>query len=159
MKYNETWKNMAFITLLIQIALFAVDMYFMSFLPIYFIIILIANFFISLILFTREIIHKEKIRFFTLKIIAIIVALVTGYADFYFQLSRSYLHVFKDDIALSAIDSLYFSISTFTTTGYGDIYPISTSAKMFAASEMVLGYIVSSFVVAILVTKFLDEKN
>jgi len=159
MKYNETWKNMAFITLLIQIALFVVDMYFMSFLPIFFIIILIANFFISLILFTREIIHKEKIRFFTLKIIAIIVALVMGYADFYFQLSRSYLHVFKDDIALSAIDSLYFSISTFTTTGYGDIYPISTSAKMFAASEMVLGYIVSSFVVAILVTKFLDEKN
>lgn len=159
MKYNETWKNISFITLLIQIALFVVDMYYMSFLPIYFIIILIVNFFLSLILFTREMIHKEKIRFFTLKIIAIIVALVTGYADFYFQLSRNYLHVFKDDLALSAIDSLYFSISTFTTTGYGDIYPISTSAKMFAASEMVLGYIVSSFVVAILVTKFLDEKN
>lgn len=158
MKYNETWKNVSFITLLIQIALFVVDIYFISFLPIYFIIILIVNFFLSLILFTREIIHKEKIRFFTLKIISIIVALVTGYADFYFQLSRSYLHVFKDDIALSAIDSLYFSISTFTTTGYGDIYPISTSAKMFAASEMVLGYIVSSFVVAILVTKFIDEK-
>jgi len=57
--------------------------------------------------------------------------------------------VFKDDIILSAIDSVYFSITTFTTTGYGDIYPISNSAKMLVASEMILGYILSTFIMAI----------
>lgn len=159
MKNNETWKSVFFITLLIQIVFFVVDMYFMRFLPTSFIIILILNFILSLGLLTKEIIHRVQIRFFSSKIILLIVALVLGYADFYFELSRNHLHAFKDDIVLSAIDSLYFSITTFTTTGYGDIYPVSNSVKMYVASEMVLGYIVSSFIVAILVTKFLNENN
>ena len=79
-----------------------------------------------------------------------------GYADFYFKLSKNYSHVFKDDMILSAMDSVYFSITTFTTTGYGDIYPIANSAKMFVASEMIFGYIFSTFIMAILVIKFIN---
>lgn len=57
---------------------------------------------------------------------------------------------------LSAVDSIYFSITTFTTTGYGDIYPISNCAKMFVVSEIILGYIVSTFAMAMLVLTFID---
>lgn len=48
------------------------------------------------------------------------------------------------------IDSLYFSIVTFATVGYGDITPQGSIAKMVAVSEISLGYMMGGLLVAIL---------
>ncbi|GAB6153715.1 hypothetical protein JCM17380_24650 [Desulfosporosinus burensis] len=155
MKSNKNLSNILFFNLILLVTILG-DL-FKNFLPLSFIIILIAYFLLSLGLLTNDIIHK-KINLLFSKITLLSIILVMGYADFYFKLSRQYSHVFKDNMILSAIDSIYFSITTFTTTGYGDIYPISNSAKMFVASEMIFGYILSTFIMAILVIKFMDEK-
>jgi voltage-gated potassium channel len=42
------------------------------------------------------------------------------------------------------IDALYFTVSTLTTTGYGDITPTTASGKLFSVVIMVVG--VSLFV-------------
>ena len=47
--------------------------------------------------------------------------------------------IFKDDITFG--DSLYFSVVTITTLGYGDFSPISASGKTIAAFEALLGVI------------------
>lgn len=48
------------------------------------------------------------------------------------------------------LDCLYFSLSTFTTVGYGDITPISVWQKLLVMSEMAIGYLMGGLLVGIL---------
>lgn len=63
---------------------------------------------------------------------------------------------------LTAIDSLYFSVTTFATVGYGDISPHSPVAKLACVGEIVSGCLVLVFGVNLAMTvwlqKFTDTK-
>jgi hypothetical protein len=48
---------------------------------------------------------------------------------------------------LSRMDAAYFTISTATTTGMGDIYPASSYARLIVAAQMVFSFVL--FVIAI----------
>jgi hypothetical protein len=48
---------------------------------------------------------------------------------------------------------LYYSITTFTGTGYGDVTPASGLAKEFASCEMLVGWIMSTLMMALLGSK------
>jgi hypothetical protein len=48
---------------------------------------------------------------------------------------------------LSRIDAAYFTISTATTTGMGDIYPASSYARLIVSAQMVFSFIL--FVIAV----------
>ena len=158
MKSYKASNDVFLLSLLILLVTIVVD-FIESFLPTYLIITtVIPYFFLGLGLLTYEL-NKDQRKLVFTKIILLSIILIMGYADFYFKLSRDYLNVFKGDIVLSVIDSVYFSVTTFTTTGYGDIYPISSSSKIFVVSEMIIGYIVSMFTMATLVIKFLDGDN
>jgi hypothetical protein len=50
---------------------------------------------------------------------------------------------------LATTDYIYFSIITWTTVGYGDIYP-SAASRLFAASESLFGYIAMGLYLALL---------
>lgn len=54
---------------------------------------------------------------------------------------------------LSMVDSFHFSITTLSTTGYGDIVPISDQAKLFANWTMLLGVVFQTVVVATTVAR------
>ena len=48
----------------------------------------------------------------------------------------------------SALDSLYFSVTTLTTVGYGDFYPHTPAGKIFTIFYIIIGIgILSGFVV------------
>lgn len=49
------------------------------------------------------------------------------------------------------VRSLYFSVVTFATLGYGDIQPIGTSARLLAGGETILGSLLSALLVFVLV--------
>lgn len=63
---------------------------------------------------------------------------------------------------LSTIDSLYFSVTTFATVGYGDIYPRTDLAKLVCIGEIISGCLVLVFGVNLAMTvwfqKFADAK-
>ena len=63
---------------------------------------------------------------------------------------------------LTAIDGLYFSVTTFATVGYGDISPHTPAAKLVCVAEIISGCLVLVFGVnlamAVWLQKFADAK-
>lgn len=51
------------------------------------------------------------------------------------------------------LDTLYFSVVTFTTLGYGDLLPVSPAAKLLTMSEVLFGYVALGGVLSILANK------
>ena len=49
---------------------------------------------------------------------------------------------------IDAVDSVYFSLVTAATVGFGDISPVSTSAKVVCMVEIVCSFIITVFVIA-----------
>jgi hypothetical protein len=52
---------------------------------------------------------------------------------------------------------LYFSLITLSTTGYGDIVPLSGEARILAALEGVTGVLYIAITVAVLLSRFRSE--
>lgn len=52
---------------------------------------------------------------------------------------------------------IYYSFVTLTTLGYGDILPLSVTAKVLAFSEAILGVFYMATLVAMLVSGYLEE--
>jgi voltage-gated potassium channel len=95
-------------------------------------------------------------------IFELIMHIVVLYAIFFCTISALLNGSFSEGnktVVLGSIDALYYSITTFTTTGYGDIIPMSNVARMIASSEMIFGFLTSTFVMSILVSSFLRLKK
>jgi hypothetical protein len=61
-------------------------------------------------------------------------------------------------IVHNATDSLYFSIVTWTTLGYGDFHP-TEAIRMYAALEALLGTIFLPLALSVLIYIFAKKKN
>jgi uncharacterized protein YjbI with pentapeptide repeats len=59
----------------------------------------------------------------------------------------------EPEIAHAFLENLYFSIVTFTTLGFGDLRPISTTVRFLASIEAVLGAIFTALLVSVLVRR------
>jgi Ion channel len=82
-----------------------------------------------------------------LLVIADAVLLEGIFADVYYAMSATLPHAF-DPPTMTGIDAAYFTISTATTTGMGDIHPVSGTARVFVSAQMVT----SVYLVAIAIT-------
>ena len=56
-------------------------------------------------------------------------------------------------------DTLYYSVVTITTLGYGDILPVSVNARMLAAAEAVFGQLFIAVLLAKLVATHISGKS
>ncbi len=54
---------------------------------------------------------------------------------------------------LSRMDALYFSVTTFSTTGFGDIHPLSATARAVCSGQMALTFLLVSVVIAMIVRR------
>jgi hypothetical protein len=69
-------------------------------------------------------------------------------------------HAVHIDVPRTGYPFIYYSVTTFTTTGYGDLYPLSALARSFAALEMLSGWATSTLVMALVSSKiFLRIQN
>jgi voltage-gated potassium channel len=59
----------------------------------------------------------------------------------------------------SFIDFLYFSIVTITTTGIGDIHPLSHTARLITVSEAIVGLIIIIGTIIYVAAKNLRNNN
>jgi len=67
-------------------------------------------------------------------------------------LSRNGKEVFSVEF-VSFLDCLYFSVTTQTTLGYGDIIPISVSGKTCSIIQAAFGYIYLAFLISVFTSR------
>lgn len=89
------------------------------------------------------------------------VFLVFFFATAYLILSYIEPESFKEKLldASSWIDPLYFSVTTITTLGYGDVTPVSKWAKLLTVLESIAGVLVMGFFLYSLSEKRQKELN
>jgi hypothetical protein len=75
------------------------------------------------------------------------VLFVLLYSGIYSYLGRS--HFYVANMQYGFITSLYYSIVTFTTLGFGDIAPTTNLSAMIVCSEVILGYIMLGGLISI----------
>jgi len=57
------------------------------------------------------------------------------------------------------IDMIYFSFTTLTTLGYGDITPVSYTAKMWSITEAMIGVMFLAVMIGRVVSLFGSKKK
>lgn len=82
------------------------------------------------------------------------------FSDIYLLLESVYPGSFTlPDINVDRSSFLYFSFVTLTTTGYGDILPVSVPARSFAMFEQITGQLFVALLVARLVGLYTMRKK
>ncbi len=94
---------------------------------------------------------SRRIGVITIPIMA--VALVISFAGLYWSLNGN--GNFTSDFS-SHTDALYFSLVTLTTVGYGDIAPLSESARGFVIFEISSGFLVLIGAFPLLISRVSD---
>ncbi|MCF8238680.1 MAG: potassium channel family protein [Saprospiraceae bacterium] len=89
--------------------------------------------------------------FLTVMSINILLILVSFAIDYY-TLYQIYPQTFSGILAASSEDTfvefLYFSLVTFTTTGFGDIVPRTNEARILISMEIILAFISIIFIIS-----------
>ncbi len=57
------------------------------------------------------------------------------------------------------LDTFWWSLVTFTTVGYGDVYPITPLGKVLSAIIVLIGIMLFALPTSILTAEFLNEFN
>jgi hypothetical protein len=83
----------------------------------------------------------------------IFAALVGFFATIYLQLAHNYPSCFNH--RLTHVEALYFTITTFTTTGFGDIIPKSPGCRLIVAFQSLVGLVVITLAIAALAARLL----
>jgi hypothetical protein len=78
------------------------------------------------------------------------LAIVLVFASLYFTLSIQTAKSFN--VRLNILDSVYFSVVTMATVGFGDILPVSAWAKLLCMGQILFGYIYMVIVLATVIT-------
>ena len=95
---------------------------------------------------------KEEINSFAAAIFIMIVIMIIAASGIFLV-----EHDDQPEVFGSIPQSMWWSIVTLTTVGYGDIYPISTLGKMFAAVIMIAGVGLVALPTGILASGFSDN--
>lgn len=100
-------------------------------------------------------------------VVVSILLVIFSFAIDYYCLFRIDAHSFagviaKQNILTEFINFIYYSISVFTTAGFGDIKPNSTSAQIFVSTELMIAFFFTILVIANighLRSSYVNKKN
>lgn len=86
-------------------------------------------------------------------------AVVGVFSIAYWSYSQSHPHAFAlasgSAIVLSKVDAVYFSLTAFTTTGFGDVHPLSDSARGLVTIELAVAFAFVSLGLTLLIGRIM----
>lgn len=110
--------------------------------------------------FIRSIPHSQaKMAHITTTTLLLIGLIILSFANVYLHIYEMYGTTMFSGEHLTSGDFLYYSITTFTNTGYGDITPLHYLTNGIAAVEMIIGYFSGTVFMAILVWKLTQSSQ
>ena len=101
----------------------------------------------------KESVHKdfyfdEFISFIGLSIVLIIISFAIDFYCLYQIDANSFFGVqHGGNMARDWVTFFYFSISAFTTAGFGDVHPVSSVAQVFVSMELMVAFFFSILVI------------
>ncbi len=111
----------------------------------------------------RKFDFHEFMGFVVVSILLVILSFAIDYYCLFRIDAQSFAGVTaKQSILTEFISFIYYSISVFTTAGFGDIKPNSTSAQIFVSTELMIAFFFTILVIANighLRSSFLNKKN
>lgn len=66
-------------------------------------------------------------------------------------------HLVQPDVFTTIPDTIWWSVTTFTTVGYGDMVPVTTIGKMFTSVVLIAGVALFALPAGIITAGFLEE--
>ncbi|HEV2755927.1 MAG TPA: ion channel [Actinomycetota bacterium] len=82
---------------------------------------------------------------------------VVAFTSVYWHLSQTDRACFSDE--MTRLDAGYFTLTTLTTTGYGDIRPVTAVCRAFVTAQMAAGAVIVSGVLAVAVTGYTSARR
>lgn len=73
------------------------------------------------------------------------VSFITLLANMDWTLSKIYPHAFN--VPLTKLDSVYFTVTTMATVGYGDIHPLSELVRLWLTVQIIIGAAFIGFII------------
>jgi len=117
-----------------------------------FIIVIILKFVLSQDEITRDLIAGAAIVYLS-------IAALWANAYWVIELMHPGSFAISDQSAASTVNSIYYSLVTITTLGYGDITPITSVAKVCSTLEAVIGQLYLVITVAWLVGMYVSQSG
>jgi hypothetical protein len=103
------------------------------------------------ILQVRRITHAELPELRAIEALGIVIGVfLVGFSIIYLSMSRTNIHTFTQP--LNPTRALYFTISVFSTVGFGDITPRTDPARLVVAAQMLLDLAIIGIVVRMIFT-------
>lgn len=84
------------------------------------------------------------------------ISIMAGFSGIYLELVRQSPNHFVGIV--DGISAIYFSVNTFATVGFGDIYPMSAAAKVLVMSEILIAVIVLPITIGTSVACIINHK-
>lgn len=95
-------------------------------------------------------------RVLTLPLLAILLSLaLNSFTLAYWTLSWDHPSSFSEP--LTKVDALYFTLTTFSTTGYGDIHPVAQTARAVVSAQLVIDVLLLTVAAAIAIDRALER--
>jgi voltage-gated potassium channel len=89
----------------------------------------------------RSILQAEFPGLKAIEALAVVLPLfLLTFSAIYYELARTRGHVFTEPV--NKVDAVYFTVTVFATVGFGDIAPVSQTARIIATVQMLADLVV-----------------
>lgn len=84
------------------------------------------------------------------------ISIIIGFSSLYVELIRQNPHHFKG--IADGMSAMYFSVVTFATVGFGDVFPVSVTAKFIVISEIIVSIVLLPITIGTSIAWFINHK-
>lgn len=97
-----------------------------------------------------KVLYKKRIELISIFGVLIFSIFLSSFLMFYAENEA------QPDVFNNILDTFWWSIVTFTTVGYGDVYPVTATGKVLSAITVLLGIVLFALPTSILTAEFLN---